>query len=200
MFQTIHDRLDRISLLAVWAGGATLMLCAIMITVDVFFRKFFSMTMSGSDEITGYVFAASTTWAYSYCLLRRANVRIDAIYNLLPVVARGVLDLIGLLLLLWFMVVLTDEAITVFTTSWEHDSVAITTLATRLWIPQLFWVSGLVLFNFTLVFVIVYSATLMARRDWTGVSRVAGTLSVEEEIQEETAGMDTKRADSGSEG
>jgi TRAP-type C4-dicarboxylate transport system permease small subunit len=197
MLQTIHDRLDRISLLAVWAGGGALMLCAIMVTIDVFFRKFFSMTMSGSDEITGYVFAASTTWAYSYCLLRRANVRIDAVYNFLPTIVRCLLDLTGLLLLLWFMVVLTNQAITVFTTSWEHNSVAITTLATPLWIPQLFWVAGLVLFIVTLVFVIVYALTLMARRDWAGFRRVAGTLSVEEEIQEETAGMDAVRVEPG---
>ena len=197
MFQTIHDKLDRISLIAVWIGGGTLMLCAIMVTIDVFFRKFFSITMSGSDEITGYVFAASTTWAYSYCLLRRANVRIDAIYNLLPLVVRCFLDLIGLGLLFWFMVVLTDQATTVFTTSWEHNSVAITTLATPLWIPQLAWIAGLYLFVVTLVFVIVYSATLLARRDWAGISRVVGTLSVEEEIKEETAGMDTRRADAG---
>ncbi len=194
MFQTIHDKLDRISLIAVWIGGGTLMLCAIMVTVDVLFRKFFSLTMSGSDEITGYVFAASTTWAYSYCLLRRANVRIDAIYNLLPLNVSCFLDIIGLLLLFWFMVVLTDEATTVFTTSWEHNSVAITTLATPLWIPQLFWIAGLYLFIFTLVFVLVYSLTLMVRRDWAGLSRFAGTLSVEEEIEEETAGMDTLRA------
>ncbi len=189
MFQRAHEALKRISRVAVWAGGAALMLSAIMVTIDVLSRKIFSVTMSGSDEITGYVFAASTTWAYSYCLLHRANVRIDAIYNLLPTVLRGLLDLAGLGLLLWYMTILTDRAIDVFTTSWEHDSVAITTLATPLWIPQLFWVAGLILFIATLVFVIVYTGFAFIRRDHDLVRRIAGTLSVQEEIREETHGM-----------
>ena len=189
MFQRVHEALKRISRVAVWAGGAALMLSAIMVTIDVFSRKIFSVTMSGSDEITGYVFAASTTWAYSYCLLYRANVRIDAVYNFLPTMLRCLLDLAGLGLLLWYMTILTDRAIDVFTTSWEHDSVSITTLATPLWIPQLFWVAGLILFIATLVFVIVYTVVAFVHRDLDLVRRIAGTLSVQEEIREETHGM-----------
>ena len=78
MFAMIHHRLEQISRFAVWVGGAALMAAAFMVTVDVLFRKFVGITMSGSDEYSGYVFAASTTWAYSYCLLHRSNVRIDA--------------------------------------------------------------------------------------------------------------------------
>ncbi len=195
MFAFIHNKLTHISRAAVWAGGAALMLSAIMVTVDVLMRKVFSMTMSGSDEITGYVFAVSTTWAYSYCLLHRANVRIDAIYNLLPALARALLDILGLGLLLWYMLVLTDQAITVFHTSWIYDSVAITTLATPLWIPQLLWVAGLIMFVFTLLFVILYVVWSLLRRDLATVRKVAGTLSVEEEIEEETLGMEAAGGD-----
>ena len=75
----VHQFLERLSRYAVWIGGAGLMLCAIMVTVDVLARKFLSVTMSGSDEYTGYMFAASTTWAYSYVVLHRSNVRLDAL-------------------------------------------------------------------------------------------------------------------------
>ena len=83
-FARIHRIFERLSLWAVWVGGAALMLSAIMVTVDVLARKYLNITMSGSDEITGYVFAGATTWAYAYCLLHRSNIRIDAVYNLLP--------------------------------------------------------------------------------------------------------------------
>ena len=73
----IHRALQRISLWAVWIAGTALLLSAFMVTFDVLFRKFFSITMSGSDEVSGYVFAAGTTWAYSYCLLNRSNVKYD---------------------------------------------------------------------------------------------------------------------------
>ena len=79
------------------------MLAAIMVTIDVTFRKAFAFTMSGSDEYSGYVFAASRTRAYSYCLTHRANVRIDALCNVLPRKVTVTLDVIGLLLLHYFM-------------------------------------------------------------------------------------------------
>ena len=92
MLAVIHAKLLSVSRFAVWIGGAALMLSAIMVTLDVISRKIFGFTISGSDEISGYVFAAGTTWAYSYCLLHRSNIRIDAVYNLLPPVVRNVLD------------------------------------------------------------------------------------------------------------
>ena len=190
MFLRINEVLKQLSTYAVWISGAALMISAIIVTVDVLFRKFVGWTMSGSDEVTSYVFAASTTWAYSYCLLHRANIRIDAVYNLLPVFARNVLDLVGVFLLLLYMGVLTDRAIITLKDSITNGSVSNTTLTTPLWIPQLAWVSGLIMFMITLIFVAAYATTAMIRRDSATVSRVAGMLSIEEEIREETRGTE----------
>ena len=146
MFEAIHSRLERISQYAVWVGGAALLAAAVMVTVDVFARKFFSITMSGSDEYSGYVFSATTTMAYSYCLLHRSNVRIDALYNLMPRWLTGCLDVIGLSLLLYYMSIMSYYAVISFADSWVNNSVSITTLGTPQWIPQLFWLFGLALF------------------------------------------------------
>lgn len=189
MFERIHARLERIARFAVWVGGAALLAAAVMVTIDVFMRKLFSLTMSGSDEISGYVFAAGTTWAYSYCLLHRSNIRIDAVYNLFPMRLRGALDILGVLLLLVYNAVLTRHAWEAFVTSWERDSVSITTLATPLWIPQLFWVTGLAAFEVTLVFVGVYAAVRYWQRDAVAVNRIAGVPTVAEEVEAETRGM-----------
>ena len=62
MFASIHRRLEVISRVAVWIGGGSLLLAAVMVTVDVLCRRFLGITMSGSDEYSGYIFAASTTW------------------------------------------------------------------------------------------------------------------------------------------
>ena len=189
MFERIHARLERIARIAVWIGGAALLAAAVMVTIDVFMRKLFSLTMSGSDEISGYVFAAGTTWAYSYCLLHRSNIRIDAVYNLLPRRLRGALDILGVVLLLVYNAVLTRHAWEAFVTSWERDSVSITTLATPLWIPQLFWVTGLAAFEVTLVFVAVYAAVRYRQRDAAAVNRIAGVPTIAEEVEAETRGM-----------
>tara|TARA_A100001037_G_C14949833_1_gene544463 strand:+ start:216 stop:818 length:603 start_codon:yes stop_codon:yes gene_type:complete len=194
MLAMIHHRLEQISRFAVWVGGAALMLAAIMVTIDVTFRKAFALTMSGSDEYSGYVFAASTTWAYSYCLLHRANVRIDALYNMLPRKVTAILDVIGLILLHYFMSVMTYYAMIAFLNSWDKNSVSITTLATPQWIPQLFWVMGLCLFVVTVTFVTIYSVTALLQRNWDLVARIAGVPSISEVMEEETHGIDVMEA------
>ena len=189
----LHGVLERISRVAVWIGGGALLICAFMVSVDVIMRKLFSVTMSGSDEISGYAFAAATAWAYSYALLHRSHIRIDALYGVLPIWVRSVLDALGLALLLFYMVYLTNKAVDVLVTSWEHDSVSITTLSVPQWIPQLLWVSGLCWFVVTLTFMLVYVLVSLLRGDVATVQAVAGALSAEKKIDEETHGMDGMR-------
>ncbi|MEL6374287.1 MAG: TRAP transporter small permease subunit, partial [Pseudomonadota bacterium] len=137
----------------------------------------------------GYVFAAGTTWAYSYALIHRNNVRIDALYNVLPLWLRALLDVVALALLLLFMGVLTTQAYTVFETSWIQNSRSVTTLALPLWLPQLLWFAGLALFVFTLSFLLLYAVVLLLRGDLAQLQRIAGTLSVQEEVEESTQGI-----------
>ena len=186
MFSAIHTQLTKVSRVAVWIGGAALLLSAIMVTGDVIARKLIGVTISGSDEITGYVFAAATTWAYSYCLFTRSNIRIDAAYNKLGIRTRAFLDLIALGLLLYYILLLTRQAVTLFIENYEQSATAQTTLATPLWIPQIFWVAGLCFFLLCLTFLFVYGATALLRGDWRTVNSIAGVKSVSEEISEET--------------
>jgi TRAP-type C4-dicarboxylate transport system permease small subunit len=194
MFAAIHARLEKLSQYAVWLGGASLLAAALMVTVDVLSRKIFNVTMSGSDEYSGYVFSATTTWAYSFCLLHRSNVRIDALYNLLPRPVTATLDVIGLALLMYYMSYMTYFAIVSFQNSWVSNSVSITTLGTRQWIPQLFWVAGLILFFLTLTFVVIYALVALVQRNWDLVSRIAGVPSIAEVMEEETHGIDVVMA------
>lgn len=194
MLASVHARLERLSQYAVWFGGAALLAAALMVTVDVLSRKIFNVTMSGSDEYSGYVFSATTTWAYSYCLLHRSNVRIDALYNLLPRPVTATLDVVGLSLLLYFMSYMTYYAFVSFFLSWENNSVSITTLGTPQWIPQLFWVVGLALFFLTLVFVVFYALVALLQRNWDLVAKIAGVPSIAEVMEEETHGVDVVMA------
>jgi TRAP-type C4-dicarboxylate transport system permease small subunit len=190
MFANIHHRLEIISRWAVWVGGAALMAAAFMVTVDVLFRKFVGITMSGSDEYSGYVFSATTTWAYSYCLLHRSNVRIDAFYSLLPKPVAACLDVVGCILLFYYMSIMTYYAGISFGNSWQSNSVSITTLGTPQWIPQLFWFAGLLLFLITLIFVTLYAVVALLQRNWQLVAKIAGVPSMADVIVEETQGHD----------
>ena len=177
------------------------MVAAFMVTIEVIGRKFGGVEIAflgvnfpqfripGSDEMTGYVFAGATTWAYSYCLLHRSNIRIDALYNLLPRVVRAILDIVGLILLLIFMGYFTQKAVGVFSESWVNNSVSVSTLLTPLWIPQLVWLIGLIFFNVTLIFLTVYTILSFFISGPAAVQALAGTMSVQEEMVEETRGI-----------
>ena len=188
-FARIHRIFERLSLWAVWLGGGALMLAAIMVTIDVLARKYLNVTMSGSDEITGYVFAGATTWAYAYCLLHRSNIRIDALYNIFPRGVRATLDIVGLIGLLVFMGFFTSKAVGVVEQTWVNNSVSVTTLLTPLWIPQIVWLGGLLFFNVTLIFLIVYTVLSFIVEGPGAVQKLAGTMSVQDEVAEETRGI-----------
>ena len=193
MLQRTYEGLDRVALFAVWVGGAALLCAALMVTVDVLSRRIFGVTMGGSDEISGYVFAASTTWAYAHCVLRRSNVRIDVLYKLFPRLLRSIIDIVAGIALLTYMGILTWHAYGALETSWAFNSRSITTLQTPLWIPQGLWFAGLCLFLFTLTFVLIRAIITLVKGDLAGVQAQMGTQTLQEEIEQETLGMDVAR-------
>ncbi len=179
-----------------------LIFAACMVTVDVLVRKAFSISMGGADEVTGYIFAISTAWALSYALLGRANVRIDALYQLLPRPLGAVLDILGLLVLGGFMALVTLAAYSVFYGSlgWpfgESDfwSVSITPLLTPLALPQGLWLLGLLLFMVTLVLVLLRAVLALLRGDLATVARLAGPRSHQEEVEEELHSLEAAQGE-----
>lgn len=178
---------ERIAHVAVWVGGALMIFSACMVTVDVLLRKFLSVTLGGADEISGYLFAIATVWAFSYAALHRVNVRIDALYTHLPRTLRAVLDLLGLVLLTGFVLLLTWRAALLFVDTVENWSRSITPLQTPLAIPQSLWLAGLLLFSFTLLLIMTACVAALLRGNLSTVQRLAGVRTVSEEVEEEKA-------------
>ena len=181
-----------LSRVAVWVAGGLLILAAFMVTVDVILRKLFSISFGGADEITGYVFAIGTAWAFTFTLLERSNIRIDALYMLLPRRVRAALDLVAMLGLGVFMFFVTKGAFSVFYGSmgWpfgesEIWSVSVTPLVTPLAIPQGLWFFGLALFMFALALVLIRSALALFQGDLATPAQLAAPRSAEEEVREE---------------
>lgn len=199
-FEAARSLFNRLARFAVWVGGCALFVAALMVSADVVCRKFFNLTIGGSDEISGYVFAAATAWAFPYCLLHRANVRIDVAYNLLEARPRAISDLLGLLLLSIFVSVLAYYAGVSFLETWSYGSVSTTSLQVPLWIPQGIWVTGLLFLLATCCFLTVYIVLLLIGGHFEDVARVAGIPSVSDVIGEETVGLDLRKGYPESEG
>lgn len=189
MHATLMAVAFRLSRYAAWAGGGMILFAALMVSVDVLCRRLLGVTMSGSDEVSGYLFAISTAMAMPYALMLRANVRIDALYTHLPARLRAALDLLGIGLLAVFAGIVTWRAVLTVQVTWDNGSRAITPLQTPLIVPQSLWLAGWVLFCLCLVLVIWGMAAALMRGDLARARALGGVLSVEEEIEEETVGV-----------
>ena len=176
---------NALSLGAAWFGGAITLASVLLICFDVLVRKFFGFTTGGADELSGYAFAISTSWSLAFVVLHRGNVRVDALYQLLPVRVSAVLDWLSLVALGVFMVFLTYYASFVVDTSWTQSSAANTPLATPLWIPQGLWFLGLVWMCLVLALMLVRASVALVTGDIPTIKGLCGVRSAEEEAEEE---------------
>jgi len=185
----ILDRLLRaansLSRAAIWVAGGLTLVSALYITADVITRKFFELSLGGSDELSGYAFAISISWALAFATLQRANIRIDALYQLLPIRLCALLDWVALVALAVFIVFLTRYAGEVAMTSWDRGATANTVMATPLWIPQTLWVAGLAWLCIVLVLMLARSSVALVTGDITTVRNICGIRSTKEEAVEE---------------
>lgn len=172
---------------AVWAGGALTIASVLLISFDVLARKFLGFNTGGADELSSYAFAISTTWALAFATLQRANVRVDVLYQYLPIRLSALLDWLSLVGLAVFMVVLSWYAMDVVATSWTQNSAANTTLATPLWIPQALWLVGLVWMCLVLALMLVRASAALVSGDIALVKEICGVRSAQEEADDEAA-------------
>ena len=185
MLDSLLQRVNKLSQVAVWIGGALLIFAALMTTVDVILRKLFSWSFGGADEIAGYMFAIATALAMSFALLQRTHVRIDALYTVLPPRVRTVLDILAFLMLASFLGLITERAYAVFIGSYESSSVSITPLVTPLALPQAFWFAGFVFVMIVVVLITLRIAVAVFQRDWVRIAQLVGARGLDEEVEEE---------------
>ena len=185
MLDRILQFAEKASRFVVWIGGGLLIFSAFMTTVDVILRKAISWSMGGADEIAGYIFAISTSFAFAYATLHRAHVRIDALYLRLPRAVRIVLDVLGFLLLGGFLLLMAERAHSVWWNSFENSSVSITPMVTPLALPQGFWFAGMVFFFIVFLLMLARIVTAVFKRDWDRIATLVGPRGIEEEVEEE---------------
>lgn len=181
------------SRIAVWLGGGALILVAMLVTLEVFLREVFLIGLSAATEVSSYVLAVSTAWAYAYTLLDRNHVRVDAVIRLLPTRLVVWMDVLAMLALIWFAAVLLWYGYGVLAMSLETNARAMTPLETPLWIPQGLWVLGIAFFLAVCVLVLLRALRLIMAGRTRAVSELIGTFSREEEATAETEDAERRR-------
>ncbi len=152
-------------------SGWLLLGAAVLITVEVFGRKFFSFSLQGADEVAGYALALSATAGFSYALVQRRHIRVDLLVRRFALPARAAIHLAAYLTITGFAALLCARAWSVFAESWEFQSRSVTPLRTPLTLPQGLWLMASAVFLAVAIILTVRLVRLMLRRDWTTASR-----------------------------
>jgi TRAP-type C4-dicarboxylate transport system permease small subunit len=187
----LWDAVTAVSRVAVWLGGAMLLLAAFIVTAEVVLRKGLGaifgtgFLFSGSDEISGYLFAVGTSWSMAYVMVTRGHVRIDALYTFLPRVLRSWLDLLALLAMAVFVGAMLERVFDLSWTNFIDNNRSNTNLRIPLAWAQLPWFAGLLLFYVAIVVAILRTFVSLVRGDLATASATAGISSHEEEIASE---------------
>lgn len=148
---------------------------------------------SGSDEISGYLFAIGTSWSMAHVLITRGHVRIDVIYGGLNPYMRAVLDIVSLVLLAVFVGALVERSFNVAATNLIEFNRSNTNLRIPLAWSQIPWFAGILLFFLTIIVAILRSLGALLRGDLATVNATAGVSSQDDEIESELKGLGIER-------
>ena len=162
---------------------------AILTCVDIVGRKWFGLTLQGTDEIGGYTMAVISSVGFSYALLQRTHTRIDIVLTHLKRRNQAVLNMVAAMMMAAMAIYGALSGWDVLRETIELKSVSNSPLQIPLWIPQGLWLIGLVLFAGIAFATAIHALRLLSTR-YGEVNRSYGPPSVAEEI--ESAGVDKK--------
>jgi TRAP-type C4-dicarboxylate transport system permease small subunit len=177
--------LSAVSRAGVWAGGVLLFAACFMIGIEVLGRKFFGFSFEGVDELSGYVLAIASAWAFSFTLISRTHVRIDTLYVAMPQGVRIAMDVLAMASIVGFFGFVAWFAWLLLQRSLNLSARAMTPLQTPLSIPQALWVAGLFLFVLMAALLLLRAAASLLAGDRVTASRLIGSRTQRQEVADE---------------
>ena len=153
--------------------GFLLLGCALVILMDIVLRQW-GRSLGGTDEISGYVMAISTSWGMGYALLELGHVRIDLLRGRTAAVGRAVFDLLAMLVLSITITLIAIRAWPVVARSLANSSRANTPLETPLALVQVPWFAGWVFFAVMAWLTFIVAILALARGDWQQCEQAIG--------------------------
>jgi TRAP-type C4-dicarboxylate transport system permease small subunit len=164
-------------------GGALILLCACLVSLDVVFRNLFKLAIFESYELTGYGIALATAFGLSWALVTKAHIRIEVLYNMLGTKPRACLDICALASLSVIAAVLVYYGALVLLDNWQLDARSNSTLHVPLAIPQGLWLLGLVWFAVCAAVLLVVAVNAVVRGRHYEVQEMFGIATVSEEVE-----------------
>ena len=173
------DTLRKINRAIAIAIGVGLLICVALVLADVILRKLGS-SFGGTDEISGYVMAVTTSWGMGLALLELAHVRIDVTRTrIMTAKSRTALDLFSLAVLSGVVTLVAFKCWPVLERSLTNGSRANTPLETPLWLVQIPWMAGWAWFAATCWLTLSLVLGLWLKGNFEAAEHAAGTFTDE---------------------
>jgi len=180
-----YDLVVKISKISVVVGGVLIIFMIGFIGVEVIIRKFFSLSLSGVEELSGYSLAIISAWSFSYTFIKKGHIRIDLVYQKLSRPLRIFLDLLAILMIIIFVYLMTYFSYKTLSISIMRYSKANTALQTPLWIPQILWFLGNAFFSITATVVLLKYIGYLLRKNFYAATTLFGCTTIDEELKEQ---------------
>ncbi|WP_025563353.1 TRAP transporter small permease subunit [Psychromonas sp. SP041] len=155
-------------------AGLALLACITLIILDIVLREI-GISFSGSEEISGYVMAAVTSWGVCYGLTVKAHVRIDFLREKGNLLISSLFDLIALAALSYVAVYLAYYAIPVLSKTLKSGALSNTAMEIPLYLPQSIWLAGWIWFAISSSVLLIISIILVIQGKYEIVDKNIGT-------------------------
>lgn len=169
--------------------GAIMIALSVAIAAETILRKFFSYSLGGIDELSGYAVAIVAPLAFLVAALEQAHIRINILHAKFPQDARAVLNVIAAVSLALLAVFLLYFTIKTVQETLEYSSIAQTPWATPLIYPQAIWLVSMLVFASGTTVLAIRAIVLLVRGETRLLDRNFGPGSPEDELEAEIADL-----------
>lgn len=175
-----------LSLWLTWVAGSLIILSALLVTLEVFLRKLFNVSIGGADELSGYAFGIATAFSLAYALFERAHIRVDVLVNAMPRFILPFINFLGLILLLGFGLVVVVMVWSMVQDTLQYGSRSITPMRVPLAWPQIPWLMGWMFFVFSGTLLGLVALKRLMSGDQAGANELIGVKTLDELIEDES--------------
>ncbi len=157
-----------------------ILVAVFLVTAEVVARNLGLGVRLHAFELTNYAFAAAIAFAFSYALVERAHIRIDLLYQWLPVGLRAWLDALALVSLSVMSCGMAWQGWRVVSASLRLGARPNSTLDIPLAVPQAIWATGLTWFALVATLLSLIAVAGLVRGRFAQVHAAAGVISERE--------------------
>ena len=167
----LNASLDRVCLGIGYLCGGLFLMLAFFITYQSLAREYGWIMSPGTDQLSGYVMAMGSTWAFAYALQAGAHVRIDVLLPYMSPRVRAVADWVAVASMAFFVCITAWKTWRMALRSYELGALSNDYPLTPIWIPQSLVAIGFSMVSLIAVYMLVHAVAegaLPVFHKWAG--------------------------------